>query len=95
MKEADFIERLSKKGYTKHDAKIIIDDFTRVVMESLADGEEVKLHGFGTFSIKDVKEHEMVQVHTKERIIVPGYKIPKFTAGVQFKRAVKEGLIRE
>ena len=37
----------------------------------------------------------MVQVHTKDRIVVPGYKMPKFTPGVQFKRAVREGIVRE
>jgi len=95
MKESEFIERFIKKGYTKRAAKIIIEDFTDTVMESLADGEDIHFYGFGSFGIKEVKEHEMVQVHTKERIVVPGYKMPKFTPGVQFKRAVREGIVRE
>lgn len=95
LKDVDFIERLSKKGYTKHDAKIISKDFTDVIMESLANGDELRLHGFGTFSIKEVKEHEVVQVQTKERVMVPAYSVPKFTPGKVFKRAVKEGVLRD
>lgn len=95
LKDAEFIEKLAGKGYTKHDAKLIANDFMDVIMESLADGEEVRLHGFGTFSIKDVKAHEVVQVQTKERVLVPAYSVPKFTPGKIFKRAVKEGILRE
>lgn len=94
MKESEFIERFIKKGYTKRAAKVIIDDFTTSIMEALADGEDIHFHGFGSFGIKDVKEHETLQVRTKEKVTVPGYRIPKFSPGATFKRAVREGMVR-
>ena len=95
MKESEFIERFIKKGYTKRAAKILISDLTNCIMEALADGEEVQFYGFGSFSVKNVKGREVIQVRTKEKVDVPGYRVPKFTPGVTFKRAVKEGMIRE
>lgn len=95
MKESEFIERFIKKGYTKKAAKVLISDFTNCIMETLADGEDVHFYGFGSFTIKNVKGREVIQVRTKEKVDVPGYSVPKFTPGVTFKRAVKEGMIRE
>ncbi len=95
VRDPEFIKRLAAKGYTKREARIILDDFERVVMEAMAEGEEVQLYGFGKFGIKEVKEHQMREVHTHEWITVPGYKRPKFTPGLVFQRAVREGIVRE
>jgi len=61
----------------------------------LVEGESVQIHGFGTFDVKECKPRETVDLQTKERIVIPAYKAPKFTAGKLLKRAVKEGFIRE
>ena len=95
IKDIEFINRLAEKGYTKRDAKEIIQDFERVVLEALADGEEVQLRGFGTFCFKNVKEHQMRDVHTHEWITVPAYKKPKFLPGNSMKRAVVEGFVED
>lgn len=95
LKRNDIIERIALKGYTKKDAEIILDDFVAVITEALVNGENVQIHGFGTFGVKECAEKETVDIKTKERIVVPAYKAPKFTAGKLLKRAVKEGFIRE
>lgn len=95
LKRNDIIERLALKGYTKKDAGIILDDLVRMITEALVDGESVQIHGFGTFEVKECAPRSTVDLQTKERIIIPAYKAPKFTAGKLLKRAVKEGFIRE
>ena len=94
LKRNDIIERLAKKGYTKNDAGIILDDIFMLITEALVNGESVQIHGFGTFDVKDCAARETVDLKTKERIIIPPYKAPKFTAGKLLKRAIKEGLVR-
>lgn len=94
VKREDIINRLADKGYTKKSAAYIIDDFVRVISEALVEGEEVMIHGFGTFYVKNIKAHELVDLN-KEMMSLPSYKAPKFVAGAQLKRWVREGKIRE
>lgn len=95
LKRNDIIERLALNGYTKKDAGVILDDVIKIITEALVEGESVQIHGFGTFDVKKYKPRETVDLQTKERIVIPAYRTPKFTAGKLLKRAVKEGFIRE
>lgn len=95
LKRYDIIERLTQKGYTKKDAGIILDDLVMTITEALVGGESVQIHGFGTFEVKECAARETVDLQTKERIVIPAYKAPRFSAGKLLKRAVKEGYVRE
>ena len=95
MNREDIVERLAEKGYTKKSARLIIDDFVRVIGEALIDGEEVKFHGFGTFSVYEMTPREIAEVQSREMISIPGHKIPRFTPGNQLRRWVREGIIRD
>jgi len=95
LNRAEFITRLAAKGYTKKDAEQVMNDMIRTIMEAMVDGESISFHGFGTFSVNDVAEREMVDMQSKERIVIPGHKSPKFAAGKLLKRAIKEGVLRE
>lgn len=95
LKRYDIIERLVQKGYTKKDAGVILDDLVMTITEALVSGESVQIHGFGTFEVKEYAARETVDLQTKERIIIPSYRAPKFAAGKLLKRAVKEGFVRE
>lgn len=91
----EFIERLSRKGYTKRDAGIVMDDFIKTLEEALVGGESVMFHGFGTFEIRERAERESSNPQTKERIVIPSYRAAHFTPGKKLKREIKEGLVRD
>lgn len=95
LKRNDFIEKLAEKGYTKKSAGMIIDDVILTITEALVAGEDVMLHGFGTFYVKEMADRSTVDLTTKERIVIPGHKSPKFTPGEYLKRSVREGVIRD
>lgn len=90
----EFIERLARKGYTKRDAGVIMDDFIRTLEEALVEGESVMFHGFGTFEIRERAERAS-RTPQGDSIVVPSYKAAHFTPGKKLKREIKEGLIRE
>ena len=90
----EFIERLSKKGYTKRDAGTIMDDFIKTLEEALVDGESVMFHGFGTFEIRERAERNSKSFNG-ESITIPSYRTAHFTPGKKLRREIKEGLIRE
>ena len=91
----EFIERLAKRDYTKKDAATIVQDVLGTITEIMAEGESVMFRGFGTFEVRSRAERESISPSTKERIIIPAYKAPHFTAGKLLKKAVTEGKVEE
>jgi DNA-binding protein HU-beta len=58
------------------------------IRDSLAEGEEVTITGFGSFRITERAAREGRNPQTRERIIIPAGKSPSFRPGTQLKRAV-------
>ena len=81
----DFINAFAKRGYTKKDSALIMDDFIYTLEEILAEGDAVMFRGFGTFSVKDIGERESISPRTKERIRIPAHKEVRFLPGKQLK----------
>jgi nucleoid DNA-binding protein len=59
------------------------------VKESLKKGEKVTLVGFGTFSVSNRAARTGRNPQTGEAIQIAASKAPKFTAGKDFKKAIK------
>lgn len=75
----------TKTGQTQKDTEASLIAFMDVVMESLAKNERIGLVGFGTFEVSERAEREGTNPQTKERILLPSSKTPKFRASKAFK----------
>ena len=75
-------------GLSKADASKAVDGVFDSISESLATGSEVRLVGFGTFSITHRAATEGRNPRTGERIKIKASKQPKFKAGKALKEAV-------
>ena len=54
MTKADIVERIYKEaGFSKKEAAELVDMIFKVIKDTLAKGEKVKISGFGNFSIRD------------------------------------------
>ena len=54
LTKADIVERVYKEaGFSKKEASDLVDLVFKVMKETLAKGEKVKISGFGNFSIRD------------------------------------------
>jgi DNA-binding protein HU-beta len=62
--------------------------FERVVTEALKSGEEVRITGFGKFSVRERKAREGRNPQTGEKMKIPASKVPAFSAGNALKEAV-------
>jgi DNA-binding protein HU-beta len=60
-----------------------------VITESLKNGEDVQFTGFGKFYVQSREAREGINPQTKAKISIPAGKVPKFSAGVSLKTAVK------
>ncbi|MDC0256017.1 MAG: integration host factor subunit alpha [Bdellovibrionota bacterium] len=54
LTKADIVERVYKEaGFSKKEASDLVDHVFKIMKETLAKGEKVKISGFGNFSIRD------------------------------------------
>jgi DNA-binding protein HU-beta len=75
-------------GLSKADATKAVDAVFDNIEKSLKSGNEVRLVGFGTFSVADRKASTGRNPRTGESIQIPASKQPKFKAGKGLKEAV-------
>lgn len=90
MKKADLIEKMAEAAdLTKAEAGRALDAFVKSVTESLRDGDEVALVGFGSFKVRTRPARQGRNPKTGEPIQIEAAKLPVFQAGKALKDAVK------
>ena len=89
MNKNDLVTKVATvSGLTKADAERAIEATITSITDSLRDGEEVRLIGFGTFAITNRPATEGRNPRTGEPLKIPATRLPKFRAGKQLKDAV-------
>ena len=90
MNKSEFIDAIAAKvGMPKVQVAKMVDAFTETVIETVAKEGDVRLIGFGTFSVSERAARTGRNPQTGATIKIAASKAPKFTAGAQFKAAVK------
>ena len=89
MNKNDFVASVaSSTGTSKADASRAVDSVFDTITGSLSRGEEVRLVGFGTFSVAHRKTTQGRNPRTGERIQIAASNQAKFKAGKALKEAV-------
>lgn len=89
MNKNDLITRVADQaGITKADASRAADAVIDAITAALTTGDEVRLVGFGTFSVSSRAATEGRNPRTGEKIKIPASRQPKFKAGKSLKDAV-------
>ena len=89
MNKNDLVSAVSDSaGITKADATKAVDSVFDNITGSLQGGNEVRLVGFGTFSVAQRKATTGRNPRTGEAIQIKASKQPKFKAGKALKDAV-------
>jgi DNA-binding protein HU-beta len=60
-----------------------------VIVDAVAEGNKVTLVGFGSFEPRARAAREGRNPKTREKMLIPATVVPVFSAGKQFKEAVK------
>lgn len=91
MNKAELIDKIAEKvGVSKKQAEDMIEAFQEITTNTLKEGGEVTLTGFGTFMAKQRSARAGVNPQNPtERIQVPAVTVPKFKAGKALKDALK------
>ena len=89
MNKNDLVAAVAQSaGLTKADAAKAVDSVLDNITASLKMQNEVRLVGFGTFSVANRAASEGRNPRTGEKIQIPASKRPKFSAGKALKDAV-------
>jgi DNA-binding protein HU-beta len=75
-------------GLSKADAAKAVDSVFDTISKALSNGSDVRLVGFGTFSVTQRRASEGRNPRTGERIQIPASRQPKFKAGKALKHAI-------
>lgn len=86
MTKAEVCAEIAKAtGLEKASVLATVEKFMDVVKESLANGENVYLRGFGSFIVKERAEKTARNISKNTAIIIPKHNIPAFKPSAEFK----------
>jgi len=89
MRKADIANLLHERhGVPKREATAIVELILDEVKDSLADGEEVKIAGFGNFTVRQKNARKGRNPKTGEEIGITPRKVVTFRASPVFKQSV-------
>ena len=89
MNKTEMIKAIAgKTGFTQKDVAAVVDAMVDAVVETVASGEDVKIAGFGTFSVTERAARTGRNPQTGETIQIAASKSPKFKVAKAFKDAV-------
>lgn len=91
MTKADIVKEVAQQtGIEKTVVLEVIEGMMESIKNSMINGEEVFLRGFGSFIIKHRAEKVARNISKNTTITVPAHNIPAFKPAKTFLAAVKE-----
>ncbi len=89
MNKSELVSAVTLTSVTsKGDAARVVDSVCNAITDALSRGEEVRLTGFGSFSVANRSARMGRNPGTGADIHIPASRQPKFRAGKQLKNAV-------
>jgi len=89
MNKKELINALNKEWpMTKAKCEKFLNTLVTTIEEELADGNDVRLVGFGSFTVKEQAARKGVNPRTKKPMKIPAKKVPKFRPGKELKEKV-------
>jgi integration host factor subunit alpha len=91
LTKADLADQLfAELNINKREAKEVVEDFFEEVRGILERGEEIKLSGFGNFSVRQKSQRPGRNPKTGEEIPISARRVVTFHAGQKLKEEVEK-----
>jgi len=90
LTKAEMAEHLFEElGLNKREAKDMVEMFFEEIRQSLEDGRQVKLSGFGNFDLREKKQRPGRNPKTGEEIPISARRVVTFRPGQKLKARVE------
>jgi DNA-binding protein HU-beta len=93
MTKAEIVTEIANKtGIEKVTVQATVEAFMEAIKNSMSNGENVYLRGFGSFTIKKRAEKTGRNISRNTTIIIPAHNIPAFKPAKTFIVEVKDNV---
>ncbi|PIE47234.1 MAG: integration host factor subunit alpha [Gammaproteobacteria bacterium] len=93
LTKADMVEHIVHKlNLTHQEGRLLVDKFFEELSQSLVEGNEVKLSGFGNFELKDKRPRPGRNPKTGEEVTISARRVVTFKAGQKLRQMVDDNL---
>ncbi len=90
MNKAQLVEKVAKETkLSRVDVELVLGSILGQVIHAIKLGTEVKLVGFGTFSMTRRKARKGRNPKTGTELDIPASKVPKFKPGKEFRKVLE------
>jgi integration host factor subunit alpha len=87
--KADIVERIANEnGFTKAESIDHVEALLQIIKDTLADGETLKVSGFGSFIVKDKNHRRGRNPQTGEELTIEARRVLTFKASMMLKNAI-------
>jgi DNA-binding protein HU-beta len=92
MTKAEVIREIyNQTGVEKAEVLKTVEAFMETIKDSMEDGKNVYLRGFGSFVVKKRAEKTARNISKNTTVIIPAHNIPSFKPAKTFINKVKQG----
>ena len=93
MTKADIVNEISEKtGIEKMAVQATVEAFMKTIRNSMVEGKNVYLRGFGTFVVKRRAEKIGRNISKNTTVVIPAHFIPAFKPAKTFSDRVKKNV---
>jgi DNA-binding protein HU-beta len=93
MTKADIVAEISQKtGIEKVSVQVTVEAFMQSIKNSMTEGKNVYLRGFGSFIVKKRAEKTGRNISKNTTVIIPAHHIPAFKPAKTFLEKVKKNV---
>lgn len=93
MTKADIVSNIVEEtGLERAEALKAVESFMGAIKDSLSNGQNVYLRGFGSFVVKERAEKTGRNISKNTAIIIPAHNIPSFKPAKTFVEEVKSNV---
>jgi integration host factor subunit alpha len=91
MTKIDIIKNVNEKlGFSKKDSTAIVESVFEIIKDNLAQGEKIKISGFGNFVVKEKNSRRGRNPQTGEEIEISSRRVLNFKASQVLRKALNE-----
>jgi integration host factor subunit alpha len=97
MTKAEIIESVHQKvgGFSRKEASDLVEAIFETMKETLANGQKIKLSGFGNFVVRDKRARPGLNPRTKERIRLDARRVVRFRPSPVLKAVINGEMVLE
>lgn len=92
MTKADIVEHIYEKvGFSKKESAELVERVFTIIKDTLADGEKVKISGFGNFVVREKNARKGRNPQTGEEIRLAARRVLTFKPSLVLKNILNDG----